>query len=158
MRTLSVLCAMLLTTPALAQPPTVDASTVARVREELRSLQVEYGAAIQRRNRAALERLFVPEFVLAHASGFVDDRAEYLDDLLATESPGGPPFPLDPPGQLHVYGDVAILRATVPAPGGRATWGTFIFEKRDGRWQFVQGQGTLLQPERKGGANIATVT
>ena len=48
--------------------------------------------------------------------------------------------------QLTIYGDLAILRAT---EGRRGLFATTVFAKRDGRWQFVHAQGTLLPGERK---------
>jgi hypothetical protein len=48
--------------------------------------------------------------------------------------------------QLTVYGDMAILRGREIKAG---LFATTVFAKRDGRWQFVHAQGTLVPPERK---------
>lgn len=43
-----------------------------------------------------------------------------------------------------VYGDVAVARHTL-----RGAVISSIFVKKDGRWQFLQAQGTRIAPERK---------
>jgi hypothetical protein len=46
----------------------------------------------------------------------------------------------------EIYGDTAVFRSTERKASLIATT---VFAKKDGRWQFLHAQGTLLPPERK---------
>ena len=120
----------------------------ANVKEELRKLFVELNEAFEKRDRAALERIYADEFVWVHGSGFVDDRAAHINDAFSIEVR----TPLQIPNfdNLRVYGDAAILKNLLPPAAGRGSlYSTSVFAKRDGRWQIVHAQGTLMLPERK---------
>lgn len=132
---------------AKAQPAQDPA--VARVKDELRALAQALNDATLKGDRAALERIYAPEFVFVHAYGYVDDRATQITQILER----GTVFPLptfDPPNELLIYGDVAVFRMPKSATDdGSPAWGTIISVKREGRYQIVQQQGTEMQRERQ---------
>ena len=144
MRTLLVTLSVLLTTPLAFGQAGTGQGADERVREEVRKLFSDYNEAGSKRDRAALERLFAEGYVWVQGNGRVITRAKHIDNILGNASQfslAAPPFE-----QLTVYGDVAILRATESRSG---LFATTVFLKRNGRWQFVHAQGTLLPPERK---------
>ncbi|MBW3569625.1 MAG: DUF4440 domain-containing protein [Gemmatimonadetes bacterium] len=132
---------------ASSQPPgTFDTSQLAQVREELTTLHGELNAAVQARDRAAIERGYAPEFVFIHAYGYVDSLADHVEMLLARD-PASPPRILTF-AQLSVHGDVAVNRQRGGTTIGTPTLGTTIYVRRNGRWQILQSQGTEMVPER----------
>lgn len=84
-----------------------------RVKDEILTLAREQNAAIKNHDRTALERIYAPEFFMVHAYGYVDSRAEHIDQLLARDATDLIPLPtFTPPEELNVYGDVAVHRYT----------------------------------------------
>jgi hypothetical protein len=116
----------------------------AQVKEDLRKLHADYSEAASKRDRAALERIFADGYVWVHGNGSVTTKAKHIEDTLANTSEFSMPTPSF--DQLTVYGDMAILRGREIKAG---LFATTVFAKRDGRWQFVHAQGTLVPPERK---------
>jgi hypothetical protein len=140
---LLIVCVFLVCPLALGQESTgQDKDTKAK--EELRKLHLDYNEAGSKRDRAALERLFAEEYVWVQGNGSVTSKSKHIDNILANTSQFSVPTPSF--NQLTVYGDMAILRATENRSG---LFATTVFAKKDGRWQFVHAQGTLLPPERK---------
>lgn len=143
-----------------AQSRGPDTTAVGHVRAELQALIRTTNAALERRDRPALERLYADEYIWVHANGYVNDRATHLAEELAVDSVALIPLTLAPPEELRVYGDVAIVRrpfrSAVAMYRDRPALSTWIFARRDGRWQIVQQQVTMLQPERTP-ANVATI-
>ena len=137
------------TLDAAAQP--AQDLTVARMHYEIQVLSRSVNEAVLKGDRAALERIFAPEFVFVHAYGYVDDRATQINDLL--ESRIGPPPRVptfEPPNQLLVYGDVVVHRRPQATTSDESpAWATVIYAKREGRYQIIQAQGTELQPARQ---------
>jgi hypothetical protein len=141
-----LLCILFPVLSSRAQESSADKKE--QVKEEIRRLFVELNRAFEKRDRQALERIYAEEFVWVHGSGFVDDRATHINDAFSIEVR----LPLEIPKleNLYVYGDTAINKHTFAPDAGRgALYATSIFVKRDGRWQMVHAQGTLLQPERE---------
>ncbi len=143
MRILFVVLALLLVSPAATAQAGAGPSKDDKVKEELRKLHSEYQEAGSKRDRAALERLFADGYVWVQGNGRVIDKAKHIENILGNTSQFlGPNPSLD---QLTVYGDTAVLRVT--ERDGLFT--TTVFARKDGRWQFVHAQGTLLPPARK---------
>lgn len=139
---------LMLTQPAAAAPA---GDEVARVRAELNALHDELNRARRARDRAALERLYAPEFRWVHGAGYADDRDRQIETIFEANSDRDlPPPGLDPPNELIVQGDMAVLRRPVfIAQGGGRLYSTHIFVRRQGRWQILHMQGTPLLPERQ---------
>ena len=113
-----------------------------KVKEELRKFHADYQEAASKRDRAALERIFADGYAWVQGNGRVTSKAQLIDNILGNTSQFSAPTPSF--DQLTVYGDTAILRVTER----EGLFATTVFAKRDGRWQFVHAQGTLLPPAR----------
>lgn len=139
---LLIVCVFVVCPLALGQASTGQGKDD-KVKEELRKLHSDYQEAGSKHDRAALERIFAEGYVWVQGNGRVITRAKHIENILGNTSQ----FSMQPPpfDQLTVYGDMAILRVTERD----GLFATTVFAKRDGRWQFVHAQGTLLPPERK---------
>jgi hypothetical protein len=127
--------AVLIVTASIAAPAQTPATET--VKAELRAFIAELNAARESHDRAALERLYAPEFLYIHALGAPVDRPRQIAEALA--APPGAQLPVPSFDGLMVIGDVAILRQPVE---GR--FGTSIFTKASGHWQLLQMQGTPI--------------
>lgn len=142
---LLIVCVLLVSSPALSQASAGEDKD-AQAKEGLRKLYADLNEAGSKRDRAALERLFADGYVWVQGNGSVTTKAKHIENILGNTSQFSlllPPFE-----QMTFYGDMAILRLT-ESRGGGGLFATTVFAKRDGRWQFVHGQGTLQPPERK---------
>ena len=133
--------AALLTCSARAQ----DAADGLRAtgRERLRSL---VDADIE-----TARRLHADDFQLVTPAGVTLSKAEYLGEIAS----GNLDYLIWEPETIEVrqYGEAAVIRYRAQAQAiaaGQKTplrrfWHTDVFEKRDGRWQAVWSQATLIQ-------------
>lgn len=137
-----------------APPDPAEEARLVRVRDELQALRQALNEAVQRRDRAALERLYAPEFRFIHASGYSDDREAQIRGILesTTEFRGLPPFDFGPNTLLVATDDMALVRNRSRPPLGRELWISGVYARRDGGWQIVQLQGTEINPARTAAA------
>jgi ketosteroid isomerase-like protein len=135
-RTLAAVMIAAAAVSADAQTPASDA-----VKTELRAFLSELNAALQARDRAALERLYAPEFMFIHTIGPPVDRASHIANSMATAPRNA--FPVPSLDDLFVIGDVAFLRTHEDA-----RYSTTIYARRKGQWQVVQLQGTPIPSSR----------
>jgi hypothetical protein len=137
------------TLPAAGQPaPDADK---ARVIGELQGLHAELNRARRARDRAALERIYAPEFRWVHGTGYADDRDRQIRNILEANSDRDlPPIDFAPPTELILLGDVVMMRRPdITASAGIRLYSVETFVRRDGRWQILHIQGTPLQAERQ---------
>jgi uncharacterized protein (TIGR02246 family) len=141
MRTLHVATALLLVCTARVQ---------AQVEDSVRAVEMSRRQALLAADTAALSRLLAPDFVEISRLGTVRTRADNIRDIAS--------------GALHltsvtydsltvrVYGDVAILTGIADNTGtmrgfpfsGKVRYSR-VFVRRDGRWQAVLMQQTMMQ-------------
>jgi len=118
---------------------------VEKARSELQQLFADLNKAVVSKDRAGLERVYAEEFLFVHTTGRVVTRAEHIAFILRSEDPTrSNPVATPNLDGLRVYGDVAILRSSIPGVSG-----VNIYARKNGRWQIIQIQGTRLAPERK---------
>ena len=130
-----VVALLLIAAPVSAQPANESVKT------ELQAFIKELNAALQARDRAALERLYAPEFIFVHTIGPPISREEHLATTMKTAPRNSVPIPsLD---GLIVIGNVAMLRTRQDE-----RFSTSIWAKRNGQWQVVQIQASVLPPSR----------
>jgi hypothetical protein len=130
---------------AAAQP----AGEAAPVMAELQALHAELNRARRARDRAALERIYAPEFRWVHGVGYADDRARQIANILEANSDRDlPPIDFSPPTELIVSGDTAVVRRPDRTISAMRLYSVEVFVRRDGRWQILHIQGTPLQAER----------
>lgn len=96
-------------------------------------------------------RLHADDFQLVNPAGVTLSKVEYLGDIAS----GNLDYLIWEPETIEVrpYGDAAVIRYRAQAQAivaGQKTplrrfWHTDVYEKRDGRWQAVWSQVTLIQ-------------
>ena len=138
-----IVCVFLMSSTALGQA-VAGQDKDAQAKEELRKLHADYNEAASKRDRAALERLFAEGYVWVQGNGRVTTKAKHIENILGNTSQFS--MPTLSFEQITVYEDMAILRETEMRSG---LFATTVFARRDGRWQFVHAQSTLLPPQRK---------
>jgi hypothetical protein len=92
-------------------------------------------------DRACIESLLAADFVEFGASGRVWDRAAILEEL---ELPRERSFTLTDAACRPLGADAALL--TYRIPGRRESLRSSLWARRDGRWQMLFHQGTLVPP------------
>ena len=96
-------------------------------------------------------RLHADDFQLVNPAGVTLSKVEYLGDIAS----GNLDYLIWEPETIEVrpYGDAAVIRYRAQSQAivaGQKTplrrfWHTDVYEKRDGRWQAVWSQVTLIQ-------------
>ena len=139
---------------AHASPPPSSASAEearqVRVRSGLQAMMQQLNGAIERRDRAALERIYAPEFRYIHSSGFSEDREAQIRGILdrTAEFRGLPPLEFGPDVLLVASDDLALVRRLWRTPMGQEVWTSAVYARRNGAWQIVQMQGTEMNAAR----------
>ena len=117
--------------------------------DEVRALETARGEALIKADTAAISRMTADDFVEISRLGQLRTKADNLRDVssgalkLASVKYDST--------SVWIYGDVAVLRSIADNAGtfrgfpfsGRI-WITRIFVKRDGRWQAVAMQHTMI--------------
>lgn len=127
-----------------------DAGAARHVEEEIVQLARDLAAALESRDRAAIERCFAPEFVFIHAFGYIDTRAEHVEALLARQPTRRPRLPtFTPPASLRVFADVAVHQHPGVTNLGTPAVVTTIYARGGGGWRVLRTQATEMVPERE---------
>jgi hypothetical protein len=99
-------------------------------------------------DKAALERLHADEYLHHGSNGKAYTRAQSIADAIAGTTTW---TDIKYDGlKVRIYGDVAIVTGTSTLAGKSATYQTGprlitrLFIRRDGRWQDLGGQATLI--------------
>jgi len=133
-----------------APAPRRDKPAAAAAADSVRALELARGQALLRADTTALSRMVADEFVEVSRLGALRSKADNLHDIASGD------LKLTSVNYdsvtVRVYGDVAVLRAIADNTGlfrgfpfsGRI-WYTRVFVRRDGRWQAVAMQQTMLQ-------------
>jgi len=118
--------------------------------DSVRALEAARGQALLQADTNALSRLVAPEFVEISRLGQVRTRADNIRDIAS----GDLKLTAVKYDSLtvRIYGDVAVLRGIADNTGtfrgfpfaGRIRY-LRIFVRRDGRWQAVAMQQTMMQ-------------
>jgi hypothetical protein len=118
--------------------------------DSVRALEAARGQALLQADTNALSRLVAPEFVEISRLGQVRTRADNIRDIAS----GDLKLTAVKYDSLtvRIYGDVAVLRGIADNTGtfrgfpfaGRIRY-LRIFVRRDGRWQAVAMQQTMVQ-------------
>lgn len=115
--------------------------------EVLQALQASDDAAA-RRDRSAVERLTAEDYLFHASTGTVQTRADAIVETMA----GASTWSVREYDSLKVRvdDDIAIVRGTFVLAGASPTYRegprlvTRLFIRRDGRWQDLGGQATLV--------------
>ena len=120
-----------------------------KAEQQIHKVSNENMQAMLKGDTATLDRNWVDEFIVIQPNGTVLTKAENL----ARVSSGGIQFTtteeLD--SKIRIYGKTAVMTTTWKRTGSgdplqALTRNTYIFVKRDGRWQAVLRQMTSITP------------
>ena len=132
----------LLSAPAGAQQRSAAEQAVLKAVRELDEAQ------LIKKDRAAMERLMASEYQYGHSNGTVANKAQ---DIAESMSPGQNWTAITHDDlKVRIYGNVAIVTGTSTLTGSAKGYAsgarrfTDIWIKRDGRWQNLGGQSTLV--------------
>jgi ketosteroid isomerase-like protein len=118
------------------------------VKKQLVDLEHTINEATRTKDCATLERIYADDYYCVHSNGAAMNKAAELSKNMSTEN-AWTDFDLDDV-VVRIFGDVGILtgRLTLKGstkgfkPGARRF--TDIFVRRDGRWQLLNCQTTLV--------------
>jgi hypothetical protein len=147
-----VLCLMIVAAsllPTFGQTPSPGKSGEDKIRAELDDVHRQVREAVARRDRTALERLYADEFLLIHTTGGIDTKTERVTKSL-TIDPASAPSSAPAQDQVHLdfYRDVAVRTARARVGENRFLWWTWVYVKRDGRWQIARQHGSAIPAAR----------
>jgi ketosteroid isomerase-like protein len=134
---------------AMLAPLRLVAQAPSPAEQELARLENAWSTAIGNRDTTALSRLYAAEYIDIDQDGVVWSRDQDLANV-ATGDYRQASFSLTDL-RIHIYGDAAVvngLNTVTAAFRGRDVSGAYrftdVFVKREGRWQCVSTQGTLV--------------
>ena len=137
----STLVALFVVSPGAAQAPSATDQTVLKLDRELID-------ALFTKDRTAFEPLLADDYVYIHSNGTVANREEEIAQTMASDVKW---TASNLSGlKIRVYGDAAIITGTLTHTGsakgyvGGARLVTHLWVKRNGRWQTVGGQSTIV--------------
>ena len=137
----SILLALLVVSPGAAQAPSATDQTVLKLDRELID-------ALFTKDRTAFEPLLADDYVYIHSNGTVANREEEIAQTMASDVKWTASKLSGL--KIRVYGDAAIVTGTLTHTGsakgyvGGARLVTHLWVKRNGRWQTVGGQSTVV--------------
>jgi ketosteroid isomerase-like protein len=128
--------------------PTQAQTRNATEREVLKASQLLDEASLIKKDRATMERLYAEDYMYTHSNGTVLNKTQEIAESMSPDQAWTAHKSDDL--KVRVYGAVAIVTglstltgsAKVYVPGPRRF--TEVWVKRNGRWQMVGGQSTLV--------------
>jgi ketosteroid isomerase-like protein len=133
---------------AIACTAAAHAQSGSTTEKEVLQAMYAMDQAEAKRDKAALERLHADEYLFHGSNGQAYTKAQSIADTMA-----GTTTWTDRRNdglKVRVYGDVAIVTGTVTLSGTSTTYRTGartftrLFIRRDGGWQELGGQATLV--------------
>jgi uncharacterized protein (TIGR02246 family) len=116
----------------------------------IRELEERLARAWVERDRAFIETLLAPEWTVTDAAGQMLTKQQVLDEAFSSGERRIESMAIDEV-RVRIYENTAVVTGRTRATGsyrgerGSATLRfTDVFVKRDGRWQVVASQGTLV--------------
>jgi uncharacterized protein (TIGR02246 family) len=118
--------------------------------DEVRQAETQWADAVKRQDMAALSRMLADDLVYTHSTGVIDTKADYLNKMKS----GAQKYEAIEHSDTNIrtYGDdtgvvntrVRMAGATKGTPFNNQLLMTHVWIKKDGRWQLVAHQTTLL--------------
>ena len=137
----STLVALFVVSPGAAQAPSATDQTVLELDRALID-------ALFKKDRTTFEPLLADDYIYIHSNGTVANRQEEIAQTMASDVKW---TASNLSGlKIRVYGDAAIITGTLTHTGsakgyvGGARLVTHLWVKRNGRWQTVGGQSTVV--------------
>ena len=120
----------------------------AAVEQEVMKLERSWNdVASIKKDRAALEQILADDFSYTHSTGVVANRAQEIADTMSSQWTSSRTDDM----KVRVFGDVAIVTGRQVLEGTSKGYVsgprrlTDVFVRRNGKWQVVVGQSTLVQ-------------
>ncbi len=123
--------------------------------QELEKVGKAYDEAYIRGDSAALDRIWADDYTSTSSTGEVTNKAQNMELIKSGD------LKLDSgrseDGRVRMYGDTAVVTSLWTSKGkykgkdfNQKERYTLIFVKRDGRWQVIAEQGTLVAAQPQG--------
>ncbi len=119
--------------------------------QTLRQIEREWGEAIKTKDKVWFERTFADEYTAINSRGKMFNKTEDMADVLSNTDTITSDELSDM--KVRVYGDTAVVTGRLHLVGkdkngnfDRNYIFTDTFVKRDGRWQVISTQATLVAP------------
>ena len=125
-----------------------SAQTPRSAEQELMALDQAFNDAQVKKDRATLERLWADDYSYTHSNGAVMNKAQDIADTMSGDMTWTAATLDDL--EVKLFGDVGIVTGRLTMQGAAKAYAsgprrfTDIFVKRNGRWQLVGGQTTLI--------------
>ena len=136
------LLGVLFAVPIHAQTPN------ATEQEVLKASQIVSEANLIKKDRATMERLYADDYMYVHSNGIVANKTQ---DIAASMSPDQAwTAHKSDDVKVRIYGDVVVVTGLSTLTGSAkgyvsgARRFTELWVKRNGGWQMVSGQSTLV--------------
>jgi ketosteroid isomerase-like protein len=133
--------AVLAAAPAYSQSPNAAEQAVLKAYRALDQAQFK-------KDRATMERLMTQDYVYTHSNGTVNDKAADIKETMSEDIKWTDTKSDDL--KVRSYGNVAVVTGQLTLTGSAKNYVpgprriTEIWVRRDGRWQSVGGQTTLI--------------
>jgi len=136
------LLGMLVAVPASAQKPS------ANEQEVLKATRMLDEASLLKKDRATMERLYADDYVYNHSNGTVNNKTQEIAEYMSSDLKWTAHKTDDL--KVRMYHDVAIVTGLSILTGSAKGYAsgprrfTEVWVRRNGRWQTVGGQSTLV--------------
>jgi ketosteroid isomerase-like protein len=123
--------------------------------QQLLQIERDWCTASLKKDAAALDRILAADASLVGGRGMMQNKTEVLADL--KDATSSVTVCSDTNMKVRVYGDTAIVTGEgtrsgtfkgAPFKDRRSLW-TDVFVKKDGRWQCVATQSTVIAAQQK---------
>ncbi len=136
------LLGLLVAVPTYAQKPNVQEQEVLKASKALDE------ASLMKKDRATMERLYANDYVYTHSNGNVLNKTQEIAESMSPDQAWTAHKTDDL--KLRMYGNVAIVTGLSTLTGSSKAYVsgprrfTEVWVRRNGRWQMVGGQSTLV--------------
>lgn len=139
----------------------VSAQQTGSAEREVQRMEQAAADAFVKKDRTALERVYADEYSYIHSNGSVANKAQELSDVMSPDLKWTSSTLTDV--KVRVYGDAAILTGVETlqgtakgyVPGPRRV--TDLWVNRNGRWQQLGGQSTIVIKDTSNTAALSAV-
>jgi ketosteroid isomerase-like protein len=132
----------------LVAVPTHAQTRNAKEQEVLKASQTSNDASLIKKDRATMERLYADDYTYIHSNGTVANKTQ---DIAASMSPDQAwTAHKSDDMRVRIYRDVAVVTGISTLTGSAKGYVsgprrfTEVWVRRNGRWQLVNGQSTLV--------------